>query len=283
MTTIKNEKFLERLQELLQRKVENSTVAVDIPRLIKNIIIVDNEENLTFMQNTNSDKNKELHKLLNKLTTSFDNKKVSEDENFEDVDLLKEFFKNLGDASKTILSLKAVSQSVIILPVTFIRLQIPKITFKDTRDGWKIEINIKEKSITHKRKEQVFNPKNLSVMFEFSWDFKVQFKKDTFEFDFCTCNVNIADLGRHNFPSESKEIENAFLNMGVKQEIESAKVLAVPKNFYKLSYEMFKKKKEEDELKNKELENMKEKNKNLYFLIGILILIIAVFIKKYLF
>jgi hypothetical protein len=273
MITINNKKFIERLKELLNRKFEQSTTGVDIPRLMKNISLKTNKETNTFMTNQNCEKGKEILRLLNIINKYIEEKEIQTTENFEDVDSLKEYLKTQDD-SKFNKILKSISQSVIILPVTFIKLQIPKILFKDSKiDGWKIEINMNECSVKHIRKEQVFDGKNLKILFDFNWEFKVFLNKETYDFEYCTCIVNISEEGLKEFATESEEIKKSFNNMGVESEIESAKVLSLPKNFYKISFEKFKK-----------LEEEKQKTQKMnYFMIAIIFAFVCILIKKYLF
>src|SRR5687768_1033162 len=115
MTLVKNENFLKRLNDLTSRKIENTTVSVDIPRLLKNFKIIYKKEEIYF--NTNEDRESEINKFLNKISLSIENEKVEFD-NYLDVDRLKSLLKSKAD-SNLVKVLKYISQSLIILPVTF--------------------------------------------------------------------------------------------------------------------------------------------------------------------
>lgn len=224
-------KFQTKINETISKEIEKQTISKDLPRLLKNICIVSNDNtSLKFDQKEQKEEVLELLKTLNKVTVF---KKDGFEDSFEktvdldDVTTLTSFLKDTyGEKSGVINFLKCMTQSMIINVIIFTKpvLQLKHgILFKDSKgdDVWRIEfINGDEIQIIHTRKEQVYSQSQGKVqdLFQFIWKLTFSFDK---KYQCSKVKVELVS-NEKDFEKELETISSVFnaqIKMEIKKEI----------------------------------------------------------------
>jgi len=175
-------KFQSKMVETISKEIEKQTVSKDLPRLLRNISISNNEKLLVKFEN--KEPKEEILTLFETLQQELGIKKDGVKDSFEklvdleEVTTLNTFLKDIyGEKSGITSILKCATQSMIINVILFTKpvLQLKHgILFKDAKgEGvWNIEIKTGDEiQLVHTRKEQVYsqNKGQIQELFQFMW------------------------------------------------------------------------------------------------------------------
>lgn len=226
-------KFQSKMNETISKEIEKQTIGKDLPRLIKNVTLVINQDSTFNYEESDKELKEQILDFLKTLHMVTGFKKDGFEESFEksvdldDLTTLNTFLKDTyGEKNAVINFLKCMTQSMVINVILFTKpvLQLKHgIFFKDAKGGqvWKIEfINGEEIQLVHTRKEQVYaqNKGQIQDLFQFVWKLIFSFDK---KFQVTRIKVELTSKDEEH----EKELElisnvfNAQLKMETKKEI----------------------------------------------------------------
>jgi hypothetical protein len=225
-------KFKKKLEETLDKELKKSSLSKDLPRILQNFELFNEQEERIEFKRTEDRKN-DLLTLLQLISNELKEPLKESSIQFyqETVDLdshetLNSFFLDqLGEHATLTNLLKACSQSVVISTILFTKPGLKlkyNVQFKDAKvpHPWRIQLYFKKEEcfLVHRRIEQIFENQEKHLIKEFGvwkdtlqfeWDMKLHFQSGYY----VSCQIILNSfLGKEEEIQKYKESIEVFYN-----------------------------------------------------------------------